>query len=210
MNKEIVALIMQSPENVQNAFELEKVLTDVKIKTQWEFWKQLQKSLEEKGLNVKGDDDSKKAKHWKVEGYYEKQRNRDIHFGLWLEIFNKYGITVHWGCEIHDNIYFGFTIEKNGSGGISNNEDVKDYRQIIKDCDDLYKGDSENWLGWMYPTPMLNFREFNSEQIFSLVDRATLKKTTDQIAEKALGDIKIVQEKIDKINQKERVHNIML
>jgi hypothetical protein len=200
MNKEIVALVMQSPENLQNAFELEKVLTDVKIKTQWEFWKQLQKSLEEKGLNVKGDDDSRKVKYWKVEGYYEKQRNRDIHFGLWLEIFNKDGISLHWGCEIQDNIYFGFTIEKDGNGGISNNEDVKVYRQIIKDCDDLYNEDSENWLGWMYPTPMLNFRDFNSHEIFSLVDRATLEKTTNQIAEKALGDITFILEKIDKEN----------
>jgi len=200
MNKEIVALVMQSPENLQNAFELEKVLSDVKIKTQWEFWKQLQKSLEAKGLNVKGDDDSKKVKHWKVEGYYEKQRNRDIHYGLWIEIFNKDGITLHWGCEIQDNIYFGFTIEKNGKGGISDNEEMKFYRQIIKDCDDLYQADSENWLGWMYPTPKLNFRDFSSQEIFALADRATLEKVTNQIAEKALGDITFILEKIDKIN----------
>lgn len=135
MNKEIVTLVMQSPENLQNAFELEKVLTDVKIKTQWEFWKQLQKSLEEKGLKVKGDDDVKKVKHWKIKGYYEKQRNRDVNFGLWIEIYNKDGITLHWGCEVQENIYYGFTIEKNGNGGISDNEEVKSYRQIIKDCD---------------------------------------------------------------------------
>ncbi len=200
MNKEIVTLVMQSPENLQNAFELEKVLTDVKIKTQWEFWKQLQKSLEEKGLKVKGDDDVKKVKHWKIKGYYEKQRNRDVNFGLWIEIYNKDGITLHWGCEVQENIYYGFTIEKNGNGGISDNEEVKSYRQIIKDCDDLYQADSENWLGWMYPTPMLNFRNFSSQDIFALADRATLENTTNQIAEKALGDITFVLEKIDKTN----------
>lgn len=198
MNKEIVALVMQSPENLQNAFELKKVLTDVKIKTQWEFWKQLQKSLKKIELNVKGDDYSKTVKHYKVKGYYEKQRNRDVHFGLWLEIFNKDGITLHWGCEIQDNIYFGFTIEQNGKGGISNNEDVKVYRQIVKDCDDLYKEDSKNWLGWMYPTPILNFRNFNSQAIFSLADKATLEKTTNNIAEKALADIAFILERIDK------------
>lgn len=199
MNKEIVALVMQSPENLQNAFELEKVLTDVKIKTQWEFWKQLKKSLEEKGLHVKGDDDSKKVKHWKVKGYYEKQRNRDINFGLWIEIFNKDGISLHWGCEVQTNIFFGFTIEKDGKGGISDSEEMKPYRQIIKNCDDLYKDDSKYWLGWIYPTTMLNFRDFNTQEIFSLADRATLEKITNQIAEKALGDITFIMDEIKKI-----------
>src|SRR5699024_10596824 len=68
MNNEIVALVMQSPENMQNAFELKKALSDVKVKMQWEFWKQLHKSLEENGLCVKGEDESKLVKHWKVKG----------------------------------------------------------------------------------------------------------------------------------------------
>lgn len=202
MNKEIVALVMQSPENMQNAFELKKTLIDVKIKTQWEFWKQLQKSLEEKGLKLKGDDEPKTVKHWKVEGYYSKQRNKDIHYGLWIEVYNSEGITIHWGCEIENNIYFGFTIEKDGKGGISNNEDVKSYRQIIHECDDLYKDDSENWLGWMYPTTMLNFENFNTQEIFALADRANLENTTNQIAEKALGDITFLLEKLEKQNEK--------
>lgn len=197
MNKEIVALVMQSPDNMQNAFELNKTLIDVKIKMQWEFWKQLQKSLEEKGLKPKGDDESKTVKHWKVKGYYEKQKNKDTRFGLWIEVYNKDGITVHWGCEIDTNIYFGFTIEKDGKGGISNNEDMKFYRQIIEECDDLYKQDNENWLGWMDTTPKLNFKDFNSQEIFALADRTNLEKTTNQIAEKALGDIKFILEKLD-------------
>lgn len=52
----------------------------------------------------------------------------------------------------------------------------------------------------MYPTPMLNFRNFSSQDIFALADRATLENTTNQIAEKALGDITFVLEKIDKTN----------
>lgn len=200
MNKEIVALVMQSPENLQNAFELEKVLTDVKIKIQWEFWKQLQKSLEDKGLNVKGEDDSKKVKHWKIKGFYEKQRNRDVNFGLWIEIYSKDGITLHWGCEVQENIYFGFTVEKDGKGGISNNDEVKSYRQIIKDCDDLYREDSKYWLGWIYPTTMLNFRDFNSREIFALADKAVLERVTNQIAEKALNDITFLLDKLDKTN----------
>jgi hypothetical protein len=114
--------------------------------------------------------------------------------------YNREGITIHWGCVIQDNIYFGFTIEKDGKEGISNNEEIKVYRQIIKDCDELYKEDSENWLGWMYPSPLLDFRNFNSTEIFSLADRTTLEETTNQIAEKAFGDITYILKEINKIN----------
>lgn len=195
INNEIINLVMQSSENLQIAFELEKVLNDVKIKIQWGFWKQLKKSLEDKGLKVK-DNDSKTVDFEKVRGYYVKQKNRDIHFGLWIEIFNEEGITLHWGCEVGTNIYLGFTIEKNGIGAISNNEEVKYYRQIILNCDDSYIVDSENWLGWMYTTPKLNFRDFNTKEIFSLVNSANLEQITNQIADKASAEIKFVLESI--------------
>jgi hypothetical protein len=198
MKNEILALVMQSPENMQNAFELEKTLIDVRIKTQWEFWKQLQKGLEDRGLKLKGNDESKTVKHWKVKGFYEKQRNKDTRYGLWIEVSNKEGITIHWGCEVESSIYWGFTIEKDGKGGISNNEDVKFYREIIKECDSLYVTDDENWLGWMYPTVMLNFKEFNSKEIFALADKTNLERVTNQIAEKALCDINFLLHNLEK------------
>jgi len=203
MNKEIVAMVMKSTENIENAFELEKTLTDVKIKMQWEFWKQLQKSLEEKGLKVKGEDDSKYVKHWKIKNYYKKQRSRDTHFGLWveIEINNQDGITLHWGCEIESNIYFGFTIEKNGKGGISNDDEFKPFRQIINDCDERYDQTSWDWLGWMHTTPELNFSDFNSKAIFSLADKTNLEEITNQIAEKAVNDIAYVSNKISEIHK---------
>ena len=203
MNKEIVAMVMQSSENMQNAFELGKTLTDVKIKMQWEFWKQLEKSLEEKGLKVKIED-AKQVKHWKVEKYYA-PRNKEIHFGLWVEIYNQNGITLHWGCEILDNIYFGFTLEKNGKGGISNNEESKPYRQIINACDERFDQTHVNWLGWKHTTPILNFSVFGDKEIFNLVDKAHLGKVTNQIAEKAVSDIAFIQKQLKEIRKEVQV-----
>lgn len=197
INEEIVELVMQSPENMQNAFELEKALINIKIKTQLEFWNQLKKSIESMSLKLIGDEDSKTVDYNKVRGFYEKQRNKDIHYGLWIEVFNKNGITIHWGCEVQDNIYFGFTLEKDGKGGISNSEFAKPYRKIIKECDDLYREDSEFWLGWNYPSTMLNFREFNSKEIFGLSDKSLLEGITNQISEKALSDISFIRGKLN-------------
>jgi hypothetical protein len=183
-----------------NAFEIKKTLRDVKIIIQWEFWKQLQKSLEEKGLKVK-EDDSKHVKHWKVEGYYERQRNREIRYGLWVEIYDQDGISLHWGCEVHDNIYFGFTLEKNGKGSISNNEEFKPYRQIIKDCDERYDQPSPDWLGWQHVIPLLNFKNFNDKEIYNLADKSHLEKVTNQIAEKAVSDRAYVLNKISEMGK---------
>lgn len=195
MKSEIVSLIMQSPENIQNAFEVEKVLIDVKIKLQWEFWKQLEIALKKKGITTKGDEDKKRVKHWKVKGFYEKQRNKDIHYGLWSEIYNQNGITIHWGCEIEENIYFGFTVEKNGEGGISALEEFKPLRDIVKECDERYQN-STFWLGWLYTTPKLNFKEFNSKEIFDLAEKNKMEELTDSIAQKALADIQFILRKI--------------
>jgi len=197
MNNEIVTFIMQSSENVQNAFELGKVLKDIKIKLQWEFWKQLEISLRKFGLEL-NDDDPKKVKHWKIKGFYEKQRKKDIYYGLWSEIYNKDGITIHWGCEIEDCIYYGFTIEKNGKGGVSNLDEFSLYREIIKDCDDRYQS-SQYWLGWSYTSPKLNFREFNSKDIFDLTEKSKMNEIIEQISKKAYNDIKFVLDKINKL-----------
>lgn len=196
MNEEIVKLVMQSSENMQNAFELEKSLINVKIQTQWKFWEELKISLKDRNLKIKGNEDSKTVDLDKVKGFYEKQRNKDIHYGLWIEVFNKNGVTIHWGCVVEDNIYFGFTFEKDGKGGISDSEFAKPYRQIIKECDELYREDSEFWLGWNYPSPMLNFREFNSKEIFGLSNELTLKEVTDQIADKASQDISFIKKRL--------------
>lgn len=195
MNSEIVSLIMQSPENIQNAFEVEKALIDVKIKLQWEFWKQLEIALKKRGIMIKGDEDKKRVKHWKVKGFYEKQRNKDIYYGLWSEIYNQNGITIHWGCEIEENIYFGFTVEKNGEGGISTLEEFKSLRDIVKECDERYQN-TPSWLGWLYTTPKLNFKEFNSKEIFDLTEKNKMEELTDQIAMKASTDIQFVLKKI--------------
>jgi len=197
MKNDIVSLIMRSTENIQSAFELEKALSDVKIKLQWEFWTELETALRNRGVNIKGEDDPKKVKFNKVQGYYEKQRNKDTHYGLWCEIYNKDGITIHWGCEIESNIYWGFTIERNGIGNISDNDEFKIYRDIVRECDERYQLDSNDWLGWQYPTPKLNFGEFNSDEIFALTEKHNLEKTVSQIAEKVSADIRFVQNKLN-------------
>lgn len=194
MKNEIISLIMQSSDNMQNAFELAKVLTDVRIKLQWEFWKQLERDLFQVGIKIE-EEDSKRVKHWKIKSYYTKQRNRDIHYGLWTEIHNKEGITIHWGCEIEDNIYTGFTIEKNGVGGIANTKEFEQYRTIILECNNAYQSNS-NWLGWKHTSPILNFREINTDQLYAIVEKKNLEEVTKSIAIAAIRDINFVVSKL--------------
>lgn len=187
MNQEIVEMITHSPENMQNAFELAKTLNNVKIRIQWEFWKQLQQALGDQGLKIKTDD-PKHVEEEKVRGYYEKTRNKNIYYGLWIEVYNQAGITVHWGCEVEETIYSGFTIEKDGVGGISDRADMKPYRDVIMEYDGRYQS-NQCWLGWQNVSPELDFKMFDSEAIFSLADPKKLKEITESIALQAKNDI---------------------
>ncbi len=198
--KEMMDIVMESPQVLQNALELEKVLTDVKIEIQWELWIAIQKALENKNLTVKLSD-PKIVSRDKVAGYYQKSKNKDTCFGLWIEIYNQNGITMHWGCEVQIHLYTGFTIEKNGGGGVSDHPQFVRYRQIVTECDSGYRTDSANWLGWNYAIPKLNFREFNSQEIISLADKAYRDNIAQSIADKAFEDISFVLSKVNALSE---------
>jgi len=193
-NNEIADLIMQSPENIQVALEIDSVLTIVKIRTQMKFWDQLRASIEDKGLEV-NTKHPQTVNENKVRSYYVDSRNKALNYGLWVEVIHENGIIIEWGCVVQQNVYFGFTI-KYESGKKLTGEDIKEYKLIIQQCDNSFYLDYDNWLGWMYPTKLLNFRAFNSEDIFSLLKHESLVAVTDEIAAKALNDIRFIRENV--------------
>ena len=193
MNKEIINLISENPSNLSSAREIYNNYLSAKANIQWSFWKALIASVNEKGIII--DNNEKTVTSARTWNYYYK---KDMYFGIWSEIYKKDGITIHWGCQIEDSIYSGFTLEKDGIGGISSNEENSIYRKIIESCDPNYQP-SEWWLGWQYSTPKLDFRSFNSDEVLSLSNESELNKIVKDIVEKAFVDIQNVQLKLEKL-----------
>ena len=188
MENEVRNLIISSNQNLKNAILIEQNLAKAKINVQWKFWINLRKKYEAiEDLNLRHIES--KAVTWQnVRGFYEKSRNRDIYYGLWFQIYEKDELTIHFGIEIENDIYYGFTIEKNGNGGIANLPENLKYREMVKAVNPEYSP-TQWWLGWKYPKERLNFREFNSEIIFNLVNNDDRNRTIDMIVQESTEHI---------------------
>lgn len=194
MRDEIIEIAMQSEQSLRSAADISNNFSAIKAKTQWTFWKALRAALESKGLQME-DNPANTVTSAKTWNYYY---GKDKHFGLWHEIHNKEGITVHWGCEVQDNIYFGFTVEKDGVGSISDKDEFKPLREIVRACNSSYQT-TQCWLGWRHTNPILNFRTFNSDDIFRLANKKELDIIVEGIVVEAIKDIDFVKEKLDSI-----------
>ena len=194
MTDEIRDLIVSKKENLESAIELSNTLTAAKIKLQYLFWEELKNNLEKQDKYEICEND-KKVNWQKIKGFYGK-RNKDIHYGYWMKIYEKDDITIHYGVEIESNIYHGFTIERNGKGGISNLDEFANYRDIIQEINSNYKS-TNWWMGWRYPNTKLNFKEFNSQAIFNLCDRNILKQTVEDIVRESFNDIESFLSRIE-------------
>lgn len=195
MNDEIRDFIAKNPENLKQAALIEESLIDAKIKVQWLFWQNLKDKLISADLNLL---DEKSVTWQNIKNYYAKSRNRDKYYGYWIKIFEKEDISIHFGIEIENDIYFGFTMERNGKGNIAFKEENSKYRNLVLNINHNYKT-TNAWLGYRNLDERLDFRAFNSEAVFQLADRKKLDKKTDKIVSDIITDIKTLKNKLENL-----------
>ncbi|MCD8409669.1 PD-(D/E)XK nuclease family protein [Tenacibaculum finnmarkense] len=192
MNTEISHYIASSADNLKQASLIEQNMTSAKVEIQWLFWQSLKEKMIANGLSLV---EEKNVTWQNVHNYYTKSRNKDIHYGLWVKIFEKENISIHFGIEIENNIYFGFTLEENNTGGVSDLDKFSNYKNMVLDINPNYIN-STYWLGWRHTQEKLNFRTFNSDAIFNLADPKKLDELTSKVAENILKDIKALENKL--------------
>jgi hypothetical protein len=197
MEQEIKNMIVSSSQNLRNAILLEKSMNSVKIDIQWRFWEQLRQSLRE---HTKPSDfsfvEEKSVSIDNVTSFYEKSRYRDKYFGLWYLIFKKDGVTVHYGIEIGHEIYYGFTLERNGAGGIANSDENSEYKQMVENLSEEYIN-NQYWLGYKHPNKRLDFRNFDSDAVIELADSKKMTQTINEIVEESVAHMIELRKKLD-------------
>jgi len=189
MEKEIRDLILSSGTNLKNAVQIKKTLTKAKIDIQWKFWVNLKNALEAdvelKLMSVKDLDVT-----WQnVRSYYEDRRNRDIYFGLWYKIYDKDGLSIHFGIEVGDEIGYGFTLEKDKKGAISDLPEYSAYRELASQIHPSYTH-NKWWIGKKSSIVSLNFRDFDSDEVYQLADKEGMNKTVSSISSEVVSHIK--------------------
>lgn len=193
MNKEIVDYISENQDNLKQAVLIAENLTDIKIKTQWLFWENLKQKLRENNLDLIEKDNLT----WdNIRSYYQDTRNKNKYYGYWVKVFEKDDISIHFGIEIEDEIYFGFTMERNGKGGVAFNEENKEYRNLVLEINNNYRT-SLGWLGSRFLSEGLDFRTFNTEAVFELADSKKLDIKTTKIVKKIVADINTLKLKLE-------------
>lgn len=196
MEREIIDLITSSSQNLKSALAIEPaVIAGAKTKIQWDFWERLRKRLENTGGIPLDSLYPRTVKLEDIKGFYEKSRNKYIYYGLWFPIYEKDGLTMYFGIEFENIIYYGFTLEKNGERAISGLPEYSEYKEFVTKIDADYKS-NDHWLGFKNPEKNLNFGLFNSQAIFDLADESLMDETVGSIATEAINHIKQMQEKL--------------
>lgn len=185
MNKEVKEYIASSSEALKQAALIADNMNDAKVQIQWSFWESLKEKLDAEGLTFL---EKKKVTWENVNGFYNKARNKDVYFGFWVKLFEENNISIHFGVELHENIYFGFTVEKKGVGGVSNLVEFNKFKNIVAEINSNYTN-NEWWLGWRFTEEKLNFRAFNTQAVFDLADKKKLNEKTNAITKDIVRDI---------------------
>ena len=195
MNTEIRDYIVSSSENLKQASLIEENMITAKVKIQWLFWQSLKEKMIANGLEII----EKGSVSWQnVNNYYTKSRNRDLYYGFDIDVFKKENITITFRIELEHSVYFGFTIEENGKGGVSNQEKYSSYAEKVKAINTNYTN-NQAWLGWRHTEEKLNFAAFNTDVVFNLADRKKLDETTTKIANNILNDINSLKIKLENV-----------
>jgi hypothetical protein len=195
MNTEVRDYITSSSDNLKQAALIEKNMITAKVKIQWLFWQSLKEKMIASGLEII----EKESVSWQnVNNYYTKSRNRDMYYGFWVKIKTIEDITIHFGIELGYTIYFGFTIEEDGKGGISNLEKFTKYKDMVSELNPNYKN-TQYWLGWRHTSEVLDFNNFNTDAVFELADRKKLDEKTNKTTESIVADINALKTKLENI-----------
>lgn len=191
--------IMASPENLGMAINLVDGLTEAKIEIQYLFWRDLERALKEKNYIIENLFNMKYNKNW-ISDFYKKAKNNKW-YGMSFKILNiDSKKELYLTIEIYGSVYWGFRVVEN--------EDVtrdfkgfdllrKNFKEMLsvtgfKDYDD----EKTNWIGYIKFNNDLDFRGFNSQDIFNLVNDELRQEIIQNCANDIDKGTKVFLEKI--------------
>ncbi|WP_066224980.1 PD-(D/E)XK nuclease family protein [Formosa haliotis] len=202
MNTEITEFITSTEDHLKHAVLIEQSLTDSKIKIQSKFWEHLKEKLEANSFVI---NDALSVTKENIQNYYIKNRNRDVEYGLIMDVYKKEHLKIQFKVELHLHIYYGFQLIKNEGLINQTTEECSMYTKILDGLEWQYEN-SERWLGRRFTDEKLNFRAFNSDAIFELANPEKLDKKTTIIANSIKNEIDAFQEQLKAIDQLELIN----
>lgn len=175
MTKEIAKVISSDSSTIQSALEIQRALSEVKINIQQLFWDKLiakfpkDYHVEKYFCDAVVPDLSKYISSFvKTNASGSGDTHKNKWYGIEVVAAKIHGYSIKWRIEVDHNIYYGFKIRKGNHLALSGNRIFDILHQRLSDN---FWQNGETWLCWSYPKGnRINFREFNSPEIFGLAD----------------------------------------
>ncbi len=168
---EIKELLLQN-DNLKRIIEIEEAVIETKIDVQFNFWQTLLSNLFPTYAFTFYNTNSNQGLKETIQRYYSLQKNiKD--YGIMYQVDEQ----VIFFVELRNNIYYGFEIIDEES--ISSRQ-----KEALKSLDIIWNEISDT-VYWRYPDKRLDFKKFNHQNIFDLVDdeqkKKNIKKISDEI-----------------------------
>lgn len=181
MKKELVHNILNSKESLEAASQIANNLRYAKAEVQKKFWKKLKEKFKEFDKKITTDELSENA----IDSYYN---NNKRFIGLNIHLYQEAAYDVYYRIEVNHNVYFGFIIKQKDEL-VSNKLEFNNLKKELKlKINPDYK-DDKGWLIWRRVKPHINFKEFNTEEVFLLNDETYLSEKVNQIYNESINDI---------------------
>lgn len=159
--------------NLKTILDMEESIIEAKIEVQFNFWQTLLSNLFPhyafKFYNINNNNKGLKSS---IRQYYKQQKNiKD--YGVKYQIDE----NLNFFIEIRKNIYYGFEF-------LDEDKIDENQKKVLNSLDVEWNEISES-VYWRYPNKHLNFKNFNHQNIFDLIDKRQrtedIKKITDEI-----------------------------
>ncbi len=182
---EIKELLLQN-DNLKRMIEIEEAVSEAKIEVQVKFWQTLLANLFPhyafRFYNTNGNQGLKET----VRRYYSLQKNiKD--YGIIYQIDKQ----VVFFVELRNNLYYGFEI-------IDEETISTKQKEALKSLDIVWNEISDT-VYWRYPDKRLDFKKFNHQNIFDLLDSEQKQKDIKRISDEIIDLISNYQQGVKNV-----------
>jgi len=150
--------LLLKEDNLKSIVGIESSIIEAKIEVQFNFWQTLLSNLFPHYAFTFYNTNNSKGLKGSIRRYYQQQKNiKD--YGVKYQIDENLSFFI----ELRKNIYYGFEF-------LDEEKITEEQREALTGLDAEWNEVSST-VYWRYPNKRLNFKDFNHQNIFDLIDR---------------------------------------
>ena len=160
--------------NLKTILELEDSIIEAKIEVQFNFWQMLLSNLFPHYAFSFYNTNNNKGLKESIRRYYQQQKNiKD--YGIKYQIDDNLSFFI----ELRKNLYYGFEF--------LDEDKIRQEQKESLDTLDVEWNEVSESIYWRYPDKRLNFKEFNHQNIFDLIDETQRTEDIKRISDEIIG-----------------------